>query len=181
MRRSELAIASSPIAGCGSRTRSLSMTGGLRQPPSNTSDTPYRSAGFRCLVIVGCTPNLRAGSDIGDIMVEAVERRIGRCHAPSVVRMPTDDGYPPHDVHIVARLFWLRLASAIPDAPESNGLLEAFAHDHVQVAPLPDTRTVQRTSLEVAALRPGGVSCLWPPLKSEENAHDNGRQRPSLA
>lgn len=114
-------------------------------------------------------------------MIEAVDRRIGRCHAPFVVRMPTDDGYPPQDVHIVARLFWLRLASAIPDAPESNGLPEAFAHDHVQVAPLPDTRTVQRMLQEVTALRPSGVSCLWPPLKCEENADDDDRQRPSLA
>ena len=107
------------------------MTGGLRLPPSNTPDAPYRSAGFHCLVIVGCTPNRLAGSDIREIMVEAVERRIGRCHAPFVVRMPTDDGYPPQDVHIVARLFWLCLASAIPDAPKSNGLTETFAHDHV--------------------------------------------------
>ncbi|WP_162798996.1 hypothetical protein [Paracoccus indicus] len=114
------------------------MTGGLRQPPSNTSDTPCRSAGFHCLVIVGCTPNLLAGSDIGDIMPKAAERRIGRCHALSVVKMPADDGYTPHDVHIVACLFWLRLASAILDAPESNGLPEAFAYDHVRMAPAPD-------------------------------------------
>ena len=89
-----------------------------------------------------------SGSDIRDIMLEAVERRFGAYRAPSVIEMLSDNG-PPYiakDTLIFARQLGLKPCFTPVQSPQSNGISEAFVktlkRDYVQVTPLPDARTV---------------------------------------
>jgi putative transposase len=51
-----------------------------------------------------------SGSDIRDIMLEAVERRFDTCRAPSVIEMLSDNGSPyiAKETQIFARQFGLK-------------------------------------------------------------------------
>jgi len=89
-----------------------------------------------------------SGSDIRDIMLEAVERRFGTYRAPAVVDMLTDNGSPyiAKDTQIFARQLGLKSCFTPVRSPQSNGMSEAFVktlkRDYVQVTPLPDAQTV---------------------------------------
>jgi transposase InsO family protein len=89
-----------------------------------------------------------SGSDIRDIMLEAVERRFGTYRAPAVVEMLTDNGSPyiAKDTQIFARQLGLKSCFTPVRSPQSNGMSEAFVktlkRDYVQVTPLPDAQTV---------------------------------------
>jgi putative transposase len=89
-----------------------------------------------------------SGSDIRDIMLEAVERRFGTYRAPAVVEMLSDNGSPyiARDTQIFARQLGLKPCFTPVRSPQSNGMSEAFVktlkRDYVQVTPLPDTQTV---------------------------------------
>ncbi|TJZ85602.1 IS3 family transposase [Paracoccus hibiscisoli] len=91
-----------------------------------------------------------SGSDIRDIMLEAVERRFGTYRAPSVIEMLTDNGSPyiAKDTQIFARQLGLKPCFTPVQSPQSNGISEAFVktlkRDYVQVTPLPDAQTVLR-------------------------------------
>lgn len=84
-----------------------------------------------------------SGSDIRDIMLEAVERRFGTYRAPAVVEMLTDNGSPyiAKDTQIFARQLGQSCFTPVR-SPQSNGMSEAFEktlkRDYVQVTPLPD-------------------------------------------
>lgn len=89
-----------------------------------------------------------SGSDIRDIMLEAVERRFGAHRAPSVIEMLSDNG-PPYiakDTRIFARQLGLKPCFTPVQSPQSNGISEAFVktlkRDYVHVTPLPDAQTV---------------------------------------
>jgi len=89
-----------------------------------------------------------SGSDIRDIMLEAVERRFGDHRAPSIIEMLSDNGSPyiAKDTQIFARQLGLKPCFTPVQSPQSNGMSEAFVktlkRDYVQVTPLPDAQTV---------------------------------------
>ena len=89
-----------------------------------------------------------SGSDIRDIMLEAVERRFGTCRAPSIIEMLSDNGSPyiAKETQIFARQLGLKPCFTPIRSPQSNGISEAFVktlkRDYVQVTPLPDAQTV---------------------------------------
>ncbi|KRW97781.1 integrase [Paracoccus sp. MKU1] len=88
-----------------------------------------------------------SGSEIRDIMLEAVERRFGAYRAPSVIEMLSDNGSPyiAKDTQIFARQLGLKPCVTPVKSPQSNGISEAFVktlkRDYVQVTPLPDAQT----------------------------------------
>ena len=89
-----------------------------------------------------------SGSDIRDIMLEAVERRFGGHRAPSVIEMLSDNGSPyiAKDTQIFARQLGLKPCFTPVQSPQSNGISEAFVktlkRDYVQITSLPDAQTV---------------------------------------
>lgn len=89
-----------------------------------------------------------SGSEIRDIMLEAVERRFGTYRTPSVIEMLSDNGSPyiARDTQIFARQIGLKPCFTPVQSPQSNGISEAFVktlkRDYVQVTPLPDAQTV---------------------------------------
>mgnify|MGYP002651209436 FL=1 len=88
-----------------------------------------------------------SGSDIRDLMLEAVERRFGTYRAPAVIEMLSDNGSPyiAKDTQVFARQLGLKPCFTPVQSPQSNGISEAFVktlkRDYVQVTPLPDART----------------------------------------
>ena len=65
-----------------------------------------------------------SGSDIRDMMLEAVERRFGCCQAPHPVEVLTDNGapYTAKDTRVFARQLGLRPCFTPVRSPQSNGL-----------------------------------------------------------
>lgn len=89
-----------------------------------------------------------SGSDIRDIMLEAVERRFDTCRAPSVIEMLSDNSSPylAKETQIFARQLGLKPCFTPIRSPQSNGISEAFVktlkRDYVQVTLLPNAQTV---------------------------------------
>ena len=89
-----------------------------------------------------------SGSDIRDIMLEAVERRFNSYRAPTVIEMLTDNGSPyiARETQIFARQIGLKPCFTPVRSPQSNGISEAFVktlkRDYVEITPLPDAQTV---------------------------------------
>ena len=88
-----------------------------------------------------------SGSDVRDMMLEALEKRFGTCQAPALIEMLTDNGspYTARETRIFARQIGLRPCFTPVKSPQSNGISEAFVHtlkrDYVQVSPLRDAVT----------------------------------------
>lgn len=89
-----------------------------------------------------------SGSDIRDLLLEAVERRFSALRAPSVIEVLTDNGSPyiARETKVFARQLGLKPCFTPVRSPQSNGMSEAFVktlkRDYVQVTPLPDAQTV---------------------------------------
>lgn len=89
-----------------------------------------------------------AGSDIQDMMLEAVETRFRSIRAPHPIEVLSDNGsaYTAKDTRIFARQLGLKPCFTPLRSPQSNGISEAFVHtlkrDYVQVTPLPDAASV---------------------------------------
>ncbi len=89
-----------------------------------------------------------SGSDIRDIMLEAVESRFNSYRAPTVIEMLTDNGSPyiASETQIFARQIGLKPCFTPVRSPQSNGISEAFVktlkRDYVEITPLPDAQTV---------------------------------------
>ena len=89
-----------------------------------------------------------SGSDIRDMMLEAVEQRFGDYRIPHPIEMLSDNGscYIARDTRIFASQLGLRPCYTPVKSPESNGIAEAFVktlkRDYVHVTPLPDATTV---------------------------------------
>jgi putative transposase len=89
-----------------------------------------------------------SGSDIRDMMLEAVERRFGTYRAHHPVEMLSDNGSPyiAKETRIFARQLGLKPCFTPVKSPQSNGISEAFVktlkRDYVHVTPLPDAATV---------------------------------------
>lgn len=89
-----------------------------------------------------------SGSDVRDMMLEAVEKRFGGYQAPHPVEMLSDNGapYTARETRIFARQLKLKPCFTPVQSPQSNGISEAFVNtlkrDYVHVTPLPDAETV---------------------------------------
>lgn len=90
------------------------------------------------------------GSDIRDMMLEAVEARFGDHRAPQPIEILSDNGscYTAKHTRVFARQLGLKPCFTPVKSPQSNGISEAFVRtlkrDYVQVTPLPDATTVLR-------------------------------------
>jgi transposase InsO family protein len=89
-----------------------------------------------------------SGSEVRDMMLEAVEKRFGACRAPSAIEILSDNGapYTAKETRIFARQLGLKPCFTPVQSPQSNGISEAFVNtlkrDYVHVSPLPDAETV---------------------------------------
>ena len=85
-----------------------------------------------------------SGSDVRDILLEAVERRFADHQAPEHVEVLSDNGsaYTARDTRIFAQQLGLKSCFTPVKSPQSNGMSEAFVktlkRDYVRVNPLPD-------------------------------------------
>jgi putative transposase len=88
------------------------------------------------------------GSDIRDMMLEAVEMRFKAHRVPQPVEMLSDNGspYTAKDTRVFARQLGLKPCFTPVKSPQSNGISEAFVRtlkrDYVQVTPLPSAEVV---------------------------------------
>ena len=87
------------------------------------------------------------GSDVRDIMLEAVEARFDGLRATIPVEMLSDNGsaYTARETRTFARQLGLTPCFTPVRSPQSNGVAEAFVHtlkrDYVRVSPLTDAKT----------------------------------------
>ena len=87
-----------------------------------------------------------SGSDVRDMMLEAVEKRSCGHRATHPVEMLSDNGspYTARDTRIFASQLGLRPCFTPVKSPESNGISEAFVNtlkrDYVRVTPLPNAQ-----------------------------------------
>lgn len=88
-----------------------------------------------------------SGSEVRDMMLEAVEKRFGAIRAPHAVEWLSDNGspYTAHETRAFAGQLNLTPCFTPVASPESNGMSEAFVRtlkrDYVRVRPLPDAAT----------------------------------------
>jgi putative transposase len=85
-----------------------------------------------------------SGSDVRDMMLEAVERRFGGYRASAPVEMLSDNGSPyiAGETRIFAAQLGLKPCFTPVKSPQSNGISEAFVNtlkrDYVRVTPIPN-------------------------------------------
>lgn len=91
-----------------------------------------------------------SGSDIRDMMLEAVEKRFGSVRAPHPVEHLSDNGspYTAKETRDFAAALNLVPCFTPVKSPESNGMSEAFVktfkRDYLRISPLPDAPSVLR-------------------------------------
>lgn len=91
-----------------------------------------------------------SGSDVRDMMLEAVEKRFGTMTAPHAIEHLSDNGspYTARGTRDFATALNLVPCFTPVRSPESNGMSEAFVktfkRDYVRVNPLPDAKTALR-------------------------------------
>lgn len=94
------------------------------------------------------------GSDISDMMLEAVEKRFGALRAPETIEMLSDNGsaYTAKETIIFARQLNLKSCFTPVKSPQSNGMAEAFVktfkRDYVYINPLPNAEKVLKLIAE---------------------------------
>ena len=115
-----------------------------RGHPWRLPDRRPRPVGHR---LARCRECGHSGSDIRDMMLEAVEKRFQSYRALQPVEVLSDNGsaYTAKDTRIFARQLGLRPCFTPVKSPQSNGISEAFVRtlkrDYVQVTPLADAAT----------------------------------------
>jgi transposase InsO family protein len=88
-----------------------------------------------------------SGSDVRDMMLEAVEKRFGDIRAPHLVEWLSDTGSPYTAIETRRFAGQLNILSCFTPvaSPESNGMSEAFIktikRDYVRITPIPDAHT----------------------------------------
>ena len=91
-----------------------------------------------------------SGSDVRDMMLEAVENRFASMRAPHTIEHLSDNGspYTAKETRDFAGALNLAPCFTPVKSPQSNGMSEAFVktfkRDYLRVNPLPDARTVLR-------------------------------------
>jgi transposase InsO family protein len=111
--------------------------------PSSSTPTIGKVVAWRAVANAGVS-----GSDVRDMMLEAVEKRSGAHCAPHALEMLSDNGSPctAPDTRILASQLGLKPCCTPVKSPESNGISEAFVNtlkrDYVRVTPLPNVKAV---------------------------------------
>nr|WP_100248109.1 MULTISPECIES: IS3 family transposase [Rhizobium] len=91
-----------------------------------------------------------SGSDIRDMMLEAVEKRFGATSAPHVIEHLSDNGsaYTARETRLFAQALNLVPCFTPVASPQSNGMSEAFVktlkRDYIRISPIPDAETALR-------------------------------------
>src|SRR5215210_3481206 len=91
-----------------------------------------------------------SGSDVRDLMLEAVEKRFATARAPHAIEHLSDNGSPylAKDTRDFAAALNLVPCFTPVRSPESNGMSEAFVktfkRDYVRISPLPDAQAALR-------------------------------------
>jgi putative transposase len=91
-----------------------------------------------------------SGSDVRDMMLEAVEKRFGTTRAPQAIEHLSDNGsaYTAKETRLFARAINLTPCFTPVASPQSNGMSEAFVktlkRDYIRISPLPDAQTALR-------------------------------------
>ena len=91
-----------------------------------------------------------SGSDVRDMMLEAVERRFDGYRASASVEMLSDNGSPyiARETRIFAAQLGLKPCFTPVKSPQSNGISEAFVNtlkrDYVRVTPIPNAEIAMR-------------------------------------
>jgi transposase InsO family protein len=91
-----------------------------------------------------------SGSDVRDMMLEAIEKRFGAVRAPHPIEHLSDNGspYTAKQTRDFAAALNLVPCFTPVKSPESNGMSEAFVktlkRDYVRISPLPDAGTALR-------------------------------------
>ena len=112
-----------------------------------------------------------SGSDVRDMLLEAVEHRFDAFRAPASIEILSDNGSPyvAKETRIFARQLGLKPCFTPVQSPQSNGIAEAFVktlkRDYVQVTPLPDAETVL------------GLIASWIEDYNENHPHSGLRMR----
>jgi putative transposase len=89
-----------------------------------------------------------SGSDVRDMLLEAVEKRFDTYRAPESIEVLSDNGsaYTAKETRIFARQLGLKPCFTPVASPQSNGMSEAFVktlkRDYVRVNPLSDAESV---------------------------------------
>ena len=91
-----------------------------------------------------------SGSDVRDMMLEAVEKRFGSTRAPQAIEHLSDNGsaYTAKDTRLFAQAINQTPCFTPVASPQSNGMSEAFVktlkRDYIRISPLPDAETALR-------------------------------------
>jgi putative transposase len=91
-----------------------------------------------------------SGSDVRDMMLEAVEKRFGATRAPHAIEHLSDNGspYTARGTRLFAQALNLTPCFTPVASPQSNGMSEAFVktlkRDYVRISTLPDAKTALR-------------------------------------
>lgn len=91
-----------------------------------------------------------SGSDVRDMMLEAVENRFGATRAPQTIEHLSDNGsaYTARDTRLFAQALNLTPCFTPVASPQSNGMSEAFVktlkRDYIRISALPDAQTALR-------------------------------------
>ncbi|OHV78845.1 DDE-type integrase/transposase/recombinase, partial [Rhizobium sp. LCM 4573] len=91
-----------------------------------------------------------SGSDVRDMMLEAVEKRFGVARAPHAIEHLSDNGspYTARETRLFAQALNLTPCFTPVASPQSNGMSEAFVktlkRDYVRISTLPDAETALR-------------------------------------
>ena len=127
----------------GARTGWSSPAGMARSFVSPLSSTP--STGRSSVANAGIS-----GSDVRDMMLEAVETRFGATRTPHAIEHLSDNGsaYTARDTRLFAQALNLTPCFTPVASPQSNGMSEAFVktlkRDYVRISALPDAETALR-------------------------------------
>jgi len=91
-----------------------------------------------------------SGSDVRDMMLEAVEKRFAATRAPHAIEHLSDNGsaYTARDTRLFAQALNLTPCFTPVASPQSNGMPEAFVktlkRDYIRISALPDAETALR-------------------------------------
>ncbi|WFP90749.1 IS3 family transposase [Ensifer adhaerens] len=91
-----------------------------------------------------------SGSDVRDMMLEAVEKRFGGTRAPHAIEHLSDNGsaYTAKETRLFAQALNLVPCFTPVASPQSNGMSEAFVktlkRDYIRISPIPDADTALR-------------------------------------
>ena len=91
-----------------------------------------------------------SGSDVRDMMLEAVEKRFVATRAPHAIEHLSDNGsaYTARDTRLFAQALNLTPCFTPVASPQSNGMSEAFVktlkRDYIRISALPDAETALR-------------------------------------